>query len=65
MPHFRLSRRAMLRGAGSIAIGLPWLEAMAPESTAQAQDATAAQRFLAVYQPGGTVLEQPGPSPST
>jgi len=25
---FRLSRRALLRGAGSVAIALPWLEIM-------------------------------------
>ena len=52
----RLSRRTVLRGAGSIAIALPWLEAMEP---VRAQTApTTAQRFLAVYQPGGTVLEK-------
>ncbi len=60
MPKFRLSRRAMLRGAGSIAIGLPWLEAMAPKP-ANAQE-SAAQRFIAVYQPGGTVLDRWRPS---
>ncbi|MEO8180294.1 MAG: DUF1552 domain-containing protein [Deltaproteobacteria bacterium] len=54
---FRLSRRAVLRGAGSIAIALPWLEIMEPERRAQAAPATA-RRFLAVYQPGGSVLER-------
>ncbi len=61
MPKFRLSRRAMIRGAGSIAIGLPWLEAMSPEPTAKAATANA-QRFIAVYQPGGTVLDRWRPS---
>jgi hypothetical protein len=52
----RLSRRTLIRGAGSIAIALPWLEAMEP---ARAQTApTTAQRFLAVYTPGGTVLDK-------
>jgi hypothetical protein len=56
MKKFRLSRRAVLRGAGSIAIGLPWLECM---EDAKAQDAPAtAQRFMAVYQPGGTVIDR-------
>lgn len=52
----RLNRRALLRGAGSIAIALPWLEAMTPERPASAAPA-AAKRFLAVFTPGGTVLD--------
>jgi hypothetical protein len=56
MPNFRLNRRAVLRGAGSIAIALPWLEIMQPLS-ARAQAASPAQRFLAVYTPGGTVVD--------
>jgi len=55
MPNFRLSRRAVLRGAGSIAIALPWLEIMLPERRAQAATGKPANHFLAVYQPGGTV----------
>jgi hypothetical protein len=56
MKKFRLSRRSVLRGAGSIAIGLPWLECM---EDAKAQTAPAlAQRFVAVYQPGGTVINK-------
>lgn len=57
MPNFRLSRRAVLRGAGSIAIALPWLEIMRPERSAWAQAATAARRFVSVYTPGGTVIQ--------
>jgi hypothetical protein len=59
MKKLRLSRRAVLRGAGSIAIALPWLEIMSDERTARAQDAsTAAKRFVAVYTPGGTVRDK-------
>jgi len=57
MPNFRLDRRTFIRGAGGIAIALPWLEIMRPEQAAFAADATkpALKHFLAVYQPGGTV----------
>ena len=56
MPNFRLDRRALIRGAGSIAIALPFLEIMKPEPRAQAAVAgKPANHFLAVYQPGGTV----------
>jgi hypothetical protein len=58
MPNFRLSRRAVLRGAGSIAIALPWLEIMMPERQARAQTAPAsAQRFISIYTPGGAVIQ--------
>jgi hypothetical protein len=58
MPRLRLSRRAVLRGAGSIAIALPWLEIMEPERRASAQAATPpAQRFLSIYTPGGAVIQ--------
>ncbi len=56
MKKFRLSRRSVLRGAGSIAIGLPWLECM-EDVKAQSAPATA-QRFIGVYQPGGTVIDK-------
>jgi hypothetical protein len=51
----------MLRGAGSIAIALPWLEAMGHDNLAHAAG-TPAKRFLSVYQPGGTVLDKFWPS---
>jgi Protein of unknown function (DUF1552) len=57
MPQFRLSRRAVLRGAGSVAIALPWLEIMAPARPARAAESPA-RRFLAVFTPGGTVLDK-------
>ena len=55
MGNFRLSRRAVLRGAAGVAIALPWLEIMGVEKSASAQSVTAAKRFLTVFQPGGTV----------
>ena len=54
---FRLNRRALLRGAGSVAIALPWLEVMAPTRTSLAA-AAPARRFLTVFQPGGSVIER-------
>jgi hypothetical protein len=54
----RLSRRVMLRGAGSVAIALPWLEAMDHEGVAKAAEASAAKRFVSVYTPGGTVADK-------
>lgn len=57
MAAIRLNRRAVLRGAGTIAIGLPWMEAMGPVRPAYAQSQKAS-RFIAVYQPGGTVMNR-------
>jgi Protein of unknown function (DUF1552) len=57
MKKISLSRRAVLRGAGGGAIGLPWLEVMSPRRAARAA-AVPARRFLAVFQPGGTVLSK-------
>ncbi|AGP33240.1 DUF1552 domain-containing protein [Sorangium cellulosum] len=47
----------MLRGAGAIAVALPWLEIMGTERLARAQPAPA-RRFLAVYTPGGTLMDR-------
>lgn len=59
MSKFRLSRRAVIRGAGTIAIGLPWLEVMSDGGPARAAtQPNMPKRFLAVYHPGGTVLEK-------
>lgn len=49
----RLSRRALLRGAGGVAVGLPFLEAMAP-GRAQAQT-TPIKRFIVFFTPNGTI----------
>jgi Protein of unknown function (DUF1552) len=59
MAQFRLNRRTVLRGAGSIAIALPWLEIMTPERKAHAA-AVPAARFLGVYTPGGSVNDTNG-----
>jgi hypothetical protein len=61
MAKFRLNRRAVLRGAGSIAIALPWLEIMGTEKPARAAG-TPPARFIGVYQPGGTVRAQYTPT---
>src|SRR6478735_2026778 len=58
MNRFRLSRRTVLRGAGTIAIALPWLEIMREERPARAAGAPA-KRFIGVYTPGGTVHAVP------
>jgi Protein of unknown function (DUF1552) len=47
----------MLRGAGGVAVALPWLEVMTPERSSRATPA-GPRRFLAVYQPGGCILER-------
>lgn len=64
MKPFRLSRRAVLRGAGSIAIALPWLECMETKRVSAAETEGTAQRFITVYQPGGTVLNKWTPTGS-
>jgi len=46
----RVSRRALLRGAG-VAIALPWFESLAQPARAQA--AAAPKRFVAIYLPCG------------
>ncbi len=47
-----IPRRALLRGAGGIAIALPWLEAMLPRK-AQAQAAVVPPRAFFIYFPTG------------
>lgn len=59
MKPFKLNRRSVIKGAGTIAIALPWLEIMRDERSASAQSATVPlKRFVTVYQPGGTVRQQ-------
>ena len=56
MTRFKLSRRTVIRGAGTIAIALPWLEVMGNGRRARAQTATVPlKRLVTVYQPGGGV----------
>jgi hypothetical protein len=59
----RPTRRAFLRGAGGVAIALPWLELYDRGAVrAQAAMPLQAQRYLTVFTPGGTVLEKWRPS---
>jgi hypothetical protein len=52
-----ISRRHLLRGAGGIAIGLPFLDAMLPASSAWAQAAaTPRPRYAAIYIPHGKTM---------
>jgi hypothetical protein len=56
MSRFKLDRRTVIKGAGTIAIALPWLEAMGFGRRANAQTTSVPlKRFLTVYQPGGAV----------
>lgn len=55
MTRLHLSRRAVLKGAGTLAIALPWLEVMGTPRLARA--ATFAKRFVTVYTPGGSVID--------
>ncbi len=53
MSGFRLKRRALMRGLGGVAVGLPWLEIMdTPELRAQAAAAT--KRLVLFFSPNGT-----------
>jgi Protein of unknown function (DUF1552) len=63
MPNFRLSRRTVIKGAGTIAIALPWLEIMSSGRRARAAS-TAPARFLSVFTPGGTVIAKWRPTGS-
>jgi hypothetical protein len=58
----KLNRRALLRGAGTVAIALPWLEIMGADKAYAA--AAPAKRLLTVYTPGGTVADKFWPTGS-
>jgi Protein of unknown function (DUF1552) len=60
----RLTRRTVLRGAGQVAIALPFLEAMLRPLETHAQAATAPKRFVVFYSPGGTLLDKWRPTGS-
>jgi len=53
----KLSRRHLLKGAGGLVVGLPFLEALAPR-TARAQAAPPPKRFIGVYHPNGVFTPQ-------
>ncbi|MEP6652838.1 MAG: DUF1552 domain-containing protein [Myxococcales bacterium] len=54
----RITRRTLLRGAGSVAIALPFLEAMLPPGRSHAKAVMAPLRLLVFYTPGGTLLDK-------
>ena len=54
MKSLRLSRRTLLRGAGGVAIGLPFLEIMMPQGRAYAADALP-KRYINFFSPNGTI----------
>jgi hypothetical protein len=61
----RLSRRAVLRGAGGIAVGLPLLEAMGPVRRAAAASAVPPRRFVVFFTPDGTIRNNWLPTAAT
>jgi len=52
---FKLSRRTLLRGAGGVAIGLPFLEIMGSQGRAQAAISLAPKRYINFFSPNGTI----------
>jgi Protein of unknown function (DUF1552) len=56
---FRLGRRALLRGAGGVALGLPFLEAMTPLGRRghAATTTPPPKRFLVFFSPDGNIHE--------
>jgi hypothetical protein len=58
-----ISRRRLLRGLGSVAVGLPLLEAMSHSSLAHAQNA-AKKRFVVWFTGSGSILDKWRPSGS-
>jgi hypothetical protein len=53
----RIGRRTVLRGAGSIAIGLPFLSAMLRPGRSHADESTPT-RLIVFFSPGGTLLDK-------
>src|SRR5437588_12053944 len=51
-PQNPISRRVLLKG-GAVALGLPWLESLAPTGTAAAA-AAPVRRYMSMYFPNGT-----------
>ena len=62
MARTKLDRRTFLRGAGGVAIALPWMEIMGEPLANAAPGDGLAKRFLGVYTPGGTVRDRWVPS---
>ena len=57
MKPFRLDRRTLLRGAGGIAIGLPFLEIMSAPGRASAQAQPVPKRFVVFFSADGSIRE--------
>ena len=58
MKPFKLSRRAALRGAGGIAVGLPFLDVMRPSGRRSlAAGTTPPRRFIVFFSPDGSIHE--------
>jgi hypothetical protein len=53
----RITRRTVLRGAGGLAVGLPFLSAMLRPGRSHA-DETTPLRLIVFYHPGGTLLDK-------
>lgn len=53
----RIHRRTVLRGAGGVAIGLPFLSAMLSPGRSHADEAMP-KRFIVFFSPGGTLLDK-------
>lgn len=53
----RIHRRTLLRGAGGMAVGLPFLSAMLAPGRSHA-DETTPTRLIVFYNPGGTLLDK-------
>jgi hypothetical protein len=53
----RITRRTLLRGAGHVAIGLPFLEAMLRPLETHAQASQNPLRLVVFFSPGGTLME--------
>lgn len=53
----RIHRRTLLRGAGGVAIGLPFLSAMLRPGRSHADELTP-KRLIVFYSPGGTLLDK-------
>src|SRR5256885_767416 len=53
----RITRRSVLRGAGGVAVGLPFLDAMLRPGQSHAAS-TIPLRLLVFYSPGGTLLDK-------
>jgi hypothetical protein len=69
MKSFRLSRRALLRGVGGVAIGLPFLEVMSESGRARGAAITGPKRYINFFSPDGTIypafVPTAGASPTT